>query len=626
MAVRRLVTALTALMLVAASASPGLARPAPGPHRHAAAPRTSPRPRHNLIIFVADGLRSEVVTPETAPTMAAIRREGVDFHNSHSLFPTVTTANASVIATGHRLGDTGDYGNTIYIGDAPLDPASAWLFAGLEDDPTLGRMNQRFAGNYLNETTLLAAARRAGYSTAAIGKLGPTAVQDVTARDGLSTVVIDDETGRPKGLPLSPEIARAIQAAGLEPMTPRRGLNDGQGDFKTPGVTHANTVQQDWYAAVATQVLLPRFKARKKPFVLVFWSRDPDGSQHDQGDSLNTLEPGINGPTAMAGIRNADTDLGRLRARLRELGLDKTTDIVVTADHGFSVVSRQSDTSGAAKRRYPDVVPGFVPQGFVSIDLAEALGLPLSDGRGRPLDPAAGKHPTSGTAAIGADPAHPDILLGANGGAMLLWLPHKDGRLALAKRTVEALIRQDYVAAVFADDDLGPIPGTLPLSAIGLKGASRTPRPTLVVSLRSFSTGCANAELCAAELSETSLQQGQGGHGSLSRANTHNFMAAIGPDFRTRYRDPAPVSNADLAITLAKILKLDLKPQGKLSGRVLSEARKGGGKPKPFKAKVLISKPAKDGFVTVLRYQEIGDQRYLDSAGAQDRVVTGPKN
>jgi len=29
--------------------------------------------------------------------------------------------------------------------------------------------------------------------------------------------------------------------------------------------------------------------------VLVFWSRDPDGTQHNQGDSLNQLVPGING-------------------------------------------------------------------------------------------------------------------------------------------------------------------------------------------------------------------------------------------------------------------------------------------------------------------------------------------
>ena len=71
----------------------------------------------NVIIFVADGLRSHSVTPENAPALAAVRAEGVDFANSHSLYPTVTTPNSSAIATGHLLGDTGDFGNTIFTGD-----------------------------------------------------------------------------------------------------------------------------------------------------------------------------------------------------------------------------------------------------------------------------------------------------------------------------------------------------------------------------------------------------------------------------------------------------------------------------------------------------------------------------
>ena len=80
-------------------------------------------------------------------------------------------------------------------------------------------------------------------------------------------------------------------------------------------------MQQDYFAAVTTSVVLPLFKERDKPFVLVFWSRDPDGTQHNQGDSLNALVPGINGPTSLAAIRNADDDLARIRAALIELGL-----------------------------------------------------------------------------------------------------------------------------------------------------------------------------------------------------------------------------------------------------------------------------------------------------------------
>ena len=86
---------------------------------------------------------------------------------------------------------------------------------------------------------------------------------------------------------------------------------------------------------------------------MVFWSRDPDGTQHNQGDSLGTLTPGINGPTSRAAIRNADDDLARIEAALAALGLAQTTDIIVAADHGFATISKESKTSAAAQAVSP---------------------------------------------------------------------------------------------------------------------------------------------------------------------------------------------------------------------------------------------------------------------------------
>ena len=103
----------------------------------------------------------------------AARARASTSRNSHSLFPTFTTPNASAIATGHLLGDTGDFGNTIYAG-FPSPARRRQRDAVLEDDPVLGDVDEHFAGNYLGETTLLQAARDKGYATAAIGKLGPT--------------------------------------------------------------------------------------------------------------------------------------------------------------------------------------------------------------------------------------------------------------------------------------------------------------------------------------------------------------------------------------------------------------------------------------------------------------------
>ena len=44
-------------------------------------------------------------------------------------------------------------------------------------------------------------------------------------------------------------------------------------------------------------------------------------------------------------------------------------------------------------------------------------------------------------------------------------------------------------------------------------------------------------------------------HGNFSRADTNNFMAAIGPDFKKGFVDEAPVSNADVGKTIAHLLR-----------------------------------------------------------------------
>jgi len=574
--------------------------------------------QRNVIIFVADGLRSRIVTPQTAPALAAVRAEGVDFRNSHSLFPTVTTPNASAIATGHYLGDTGDFGNAIFVGASFPSPYVSPI-AGLEDDAVLRLMNGRYGGNYLGEVNLLKAARAKGYATAVVGKLGPAGVQDLTAFDGEDGVVVDDATGGEDGAPLSAELLAAFKGAGLHAQAPDRGLNSWGGAYNMPGVVVANVEQQAWFLNVATQVLLPRFKAAGKPFVLVFWSRDPDGTQHNEGDSLNTLAPGINGPTSLAAIRNASNNLQALRDTVKALGLEANTDIVVTADHGFSVMSRESGMSASAKYAYPDVKPGFMPPGFLAIDLAQALGLTLYDTAGFPIDVKAGFHPKGG-AMLGRDPQHPDVVIAPNGGANLIYLPGADPK-AMAAKVVEALTQHDYTGAIFVRDALGPLPGSLPTSAVNLAGAARTPAPDIAVSFKSFSTGCADAELCGAEVADSDQQQGQGIHGSFGRQDTHNFMAAVGPDFRKGFLDPAPVSNADWAPTLAHILGLDMPAHGALTGRVMAEALADGGAPPEARKIVLRSAPAANGFTTVLNAQEADGRRYFDAAGMPGRTI-----
>jgi hypothetical protein len=575
---------------------------------------------HNLILFVPDGLRGQIVTPQTAPAMAEVRDKGVNFRNSHSLFPTFTTANASAMATGHYLGDTGDFSNTIYTG-YPVGPANGTVTPFLEVNPVIVDADEHFGGNYLNEETVLKMARAKGYSTAAIGKVGPTLIfdhTDKTGAEGLHSIVIDDATGGKNGVPLSEEMKAALTKAGLPLATPSRGDNGKSGDAKTPGTVVPTTVQQAYFADAASKVVLPMFKERGKPFVLVFWSRDPDGSQHNTGDSLNSVVPGINGPTSLAGIKNADNNLAQLRKALDDLGLAATTNVIISADHGFSTISKESKTSPSAKVTYEDTPKDFLPMGFVAIDLARALNLPLFDPNNNNARVADNAHPRAGNGLLGADPAKPDLVVATNGGSDLIYLPNRNRKLA--RRTVNALLEQDYVSGIFVDDNVGRFPGTLPMSELGLKGKAVTPTPSIVVNFRSYVAGCDQPTNCSVEVADTVLRQGQGMHGSFGRGDTLNFMAAIGPDFKTGYVDPLPVSNADVGATAAKLLDLAPKPKGNLVGRVMSEAMPNGAAPRAYSGTVK-SQISANGLRTVLKFQRVSKQRYFDVAGFRGRTV-----
>jgi hypothetical protein len=623
---RTLTATAFAAILVCGSANFASAAPAA-----TAAPKTP----HNVILFIPDGLRASIVDATTAPEMNAIKTHGVSFVNSHSIFPTFTTANASAMATGHGLGDSGDFSNTIYAGFR-VNAAGRSQTPFLESDTVLQEMAKHFGGNYLNEETILAAARAKGYGTAAVGKLGPVAIFDVSDVSGQGTIVIDDSTGHTDATgasvawPLPASIDAALKAQlGTDVVPPRipagskdPKYNGWSGNATVPGTTSANLEQQDYFVDAATKVVLPALKAKGAPFVMVFWSRDPDGTQHNQGDSLNTLVPGINGPTSMAAIKNADSDLQRIRATLRTLGLEKSTDIIVAADHGFSTISKQSATSAAAAFTYPDVPAKFLPPGFLAIDIAQALKLPLSD----PDDADKSVHPdfdqrhsSRGSGLIGYDTSNPDIVVAANGGSDLVYFPQTNAA-TLVPKVLALLESEDYVSGLFVDDRLGTFPGTLPLSQINLMGTALPPTPAIVVNFRSSDTGCSLPERCAVEIADYALQQGQGMHGSFSRADTSNFMAAYGPDFKHGFVDPAPVSNADIGWTVMKILGLHIVPTGHLIGRPMTEAMPGGTLPKMARREVR-SAPGPDGLTTVLRMQTVGTTKYFDAAGFPGRTV-----
>lgn len=221
---------------------------------------------------------------------------------------------------------------------------------------------------------------------------------------------------------------------------------------------------------------------------MVFWSRDPDGTQHNQGDSMGSLTPGINGPTSLAAIRNADDDLRALRDALRANGLEATTDVILAADHGFSTIAKTSSSSPSTRYALTGVPQGQLPPGFLALDLGAMLGMPVSDPDNADVHPdLEHRFPSKGNGLIGWDASKPDVVVAANGGSDLIYLPQDDAK-TLAPKIIDFLLHQDYVSGLFVNDTLlGAAPaGTLPLSAIDLDGTAKTPRPSIVVNFRSW--------------------------------------------------------------------------------------------------------------------------------------------
>src|SRR5262249_61511974 len=107
------------------------------------------KPPHNLILCVPDVLRASQFSPATPPAMAEVRDHGVNFANSHSLFPTFTMPNSSGLSTGHLLGDTGAFSNTIFTG-YPVGPAANSSTPFIENDAVLGDIDEHFGGNFVD--------------------------------------------------------------------------------------------------------------------------------------------------------------------------------------------------------------------------------------------------------------------------------------------------------------------------------------------------------------------------------------------------------------------------------------------------------------------------------------------
>src|SRR6266852_7273455 len=556
-----------------------------------------------VIIFVWDGLRADDVTPENMPNYLALARSGVVFADHHAVYPTFTMVNSASIATGTYPGTHGFYGNVVYAPNAKGKNAKGVAIdfsapAFIEDFGVVEAVRDSYQGKLTRVSTLLQAAQAKGLTTAAVGKFGAAFIQDYH-RGG---IILDEDAAIPLsfakdlengGYPLPKNTVNAYPAGALtlagnngDPTAPIpiQRLNDREtanpldrtGALSRRGFTYLTDAFVNY--------ILPT----KKPDLTIFWSKEPDATNHAYGPgTYNSIDA----------TKMNDEILGRVTDKIRQLGWEQSTDIIITQDHNHSTVSGdithyplRGIVDGGVGSHDPY---GYSVSGFVrTAELLTQDGLKAYDGAGcRDIPTLSGilfdgthLHPTKndadgsvcGKAQRYTSPRYVvpkpvpagGIVVAANAGSDYLFVP--DGDPNTVKAAVVSLQNRLQFGAIFVSDKYGDVTGTLPMSLINTENPVTGRGPDIIVSF-TFDENVAVAGRPG--ISYASSVNRRGDHGSFSPTDTHISMMAHGPSFKSGLYDTLPTANVDIAPTVARILTFNMRG---VQGRLLEEALKGG--------------------------------------------------
>jgi arylsulfatase A-like enzyme len=560
-----------------------------------------------VIVFVWDGLRADDLTREIAPNYFALAESGVVFADHHSVYPTFTMLNSASIATGTYPGAHGFYGNVVYAPSARGKNAKGAEIdfsapAFIEDFGVVEAVRESYGGRLTLVSTMLQAAQAKGLATAAVGKFGAAFIQDYT-RGG---IILDEDAAMPLGF------AKELEAAGYA--LPRNSVNAYEagalalardnGDPTAPipivrlkdkqtadPLDRSGALSRRGFAYL-TDVFVNYILPNVKPDLTIFWSKEPDATNHAYGPgTYNSFDA----------TRMNDEILGRIVMKLRELGWENSTDIVITQDHNHSTVS--GDVSHYPLRAITDHdigVPdphGYAVSGFVrTAELLTRDGLKAYDGAGcRNVPTLSGitvdgshlfpvkddpegavcgraQNYTSGSYVVPRPIPAGAIVVAANAGSDYLFVP--DHSIETVKAAVTSLQSRLQFGAIFVSDRYGEIAGALPMSLIKAENSGRA--PDIIVS---FSYDETTTVAGKSGVSYASSVNRRGDHGSFSVTDVHISLMARGPHFKRGLRDPLPSANVDIAPTLARILGFNMPAA---QGRVLEEALVGGPAPTDY--------------------------------------------
>ena len=210
-------------------------------------------------------------------------------------------------------------------------------------------------------------------------------------------------------------------------------------------------------------------------------------------------------------------------------------------------------------------------------------------------------------------------MVAANGGSDLIYLPDGDRRTGAARRRCAA--RAGLCQRHLRRQQARPIRRHAVLDDIALEGTRGDAAPGDRGQLPLLRHGVRRAGALRGRESPTPACSRARACTAASAAPTPGISwPCRDPDFKAHFVDPAPVSNADVGRTIAQLLQLDVGDQGKLVGRVLTEALPNGAVPE-VTGRVVTSEPGPNGLATVINTQTVGTTRYFDAGGFLGRTV-----
>lgn len=264
-----------------------------------------------FLIFVMDGLRPDLATPERMPNLHRLRRQRVTYRHARAAFPTETRVNQATLVTGCWPARHGLVANQFIAPDlSPDGPLNTGNVAALIE------ADKRSGGGILCVPDLGSMLHDAGGSLAVMGSgtTGGNRILHRTARQrGSLNMSLHGQEAT-----ATPEAAETVLRA-IGPV-PEEAL--------------PNNDRSRWLADAYMSEVAPRLD----PTVTILWFSDPDSTYHYRG---------LGSEAAATAMTEVDRQLGRILDWREASGRADSLNIVALSDHGHvSVRGAPLDLAG----------------------------------------------------------------------------------------------------------------------------------------------------------------------------------------------------------------------------------------------------------------------------------------